>query len=116
MARVDPNVLLDFADTDRQQEVLNAVIKYGSNTKASEFLKCNRRSVDKLIERLSRKAASQGVAPHRDVNHRTMDGFNTKFVTSRYDGEGNLQGQYVRQEKEKSITLSEIIDAIEGFE
>jgi len=116
MARVDPNVLLEFADTDRQQEVLSAVIKYGSNTKASEFLKCNRRSVDKLIERLSRRAASQGVAPHRDVNHRTMDGFNTKFVTSRYDGEGNLQGQYVRQEKEKSISLSEVIEAIEGFE
>jgi len=116
MIKADPRTLIEFTTTDRQKEVVNAVIKNGSATKAAKELKCDRRTVDKMIVRLEKIAASNGVAPHRDVDHRTMEGFNTKFVTSRYDGEGNLQGQYVRQEKGKSISLSEVIEAIEGFE
>jgi len=114
MARVDPNVLLDFADTDRQQEVLNAVIKYGSNTKASEFLKCNRRSVDKLIERLSRKAASQGVAPHRDLIHQTAEGFNAKRISTAYKEDGSVALQWVIQEPEKQSIQERLAYMIEG--
>ncbi len=115
MARVDPNVLLEFADTDRQQEVLSAVIKYGSNTKASEFLKCNRRSVDKLIERLSRKAASQGVAPHRDLIHQTAEGFNAKRISTAYKEDGSVALQWVIQEPDKQSLKQRLDYMLEGL-
>jgi len=115
MARVDPNVLLDFADTDRQQEVLSAVIKYGSNIKASEFLKCNRRSVDKLIERLSRRAASQGVAPHRDLIHQTAEGFNAKRISTAYKEDGSVALQWVIQEPDKQSLKQRLDYMLEGL-
>ena len=62
--RIDPRVLKEFAESDRQHEVIDAVIKQGSATKASKFLNINRRSVDKMLERLEGKAAKEGIAPH----------------------------------------------------
>jgi len=87
--------------TDRQLEIVEAVIKYPNKQLAANALGVSRSTVRNAIKGVEKKAAANGVAPHRDVNHRTMEGFNAKFVTSRYDGEGNLQGQYVRQEREK---------------
>lgn len=87
--------------TDRQLEIVEAVIKNKTKQGAAEALGLSRSTVRNAIKGVEKKAAANGVAPNRDVNHRTMEGFNTKFVTSRFDGEGNLQGQYVRQEREK---------------
>ena len=87
--------------TDRQLEIVEAVIKYPNKQLAANALGVSRSTVRNAIKGVEKKAAANGVAPNRDVNHRTMEGFNTKFVTSRFDGEGNLQGQYVRQEREK---------------
>ena len=87
--------------TDRQLEIVEAVIKYPNKQLAANALGVSRSTVRNAIKGVEKKAAANGVAPNRDVNHRTMEGFNTKFVTSRFDGDGNLQGQYVRQEREK---------------
>ena len=109
--------LLSFCETETQRETVEAVIKCGSHKKAAELLGKNRRSVDKLIKRLERHAAVNGVAPHRDVDHRTMEGFNTKFVTSRFDGEGVLQGQYVRLERETfdlDVMLDDFKEGLKG--
>lgn len=115
MASIDPNVLLDFADTDRQQEVLSAVIKHGSNTKAAEVLKCNRRSVDKMIQRLSRRAASQGVAPHRDLIHQTAEGFNAKRISTAYKEDGSVALQWVIQEPDKQSLQQRLNYMLEGL-
>lgn len=115
MASIDPNVLLDFADTDRQQEVLSAVIKHGSNTKAAEVLKCNRRSVDKMIQRLSRRAALQGVAPHRDLIHQTAEGFNAKRISTAYKEDGSVALQWVIQEPDKQSLQQRLNYMLEGL-
>lgn len=115
MATIDPNVLRDFADTDRQQEVLSAVIKHGSNTKAAEVLKCNRRSVDKMIQRLSRRAASQGVAPHRDLIHQTAEGFNAKRISTAYKEDGSVALQWVIQEPDKQSLQQRLNYMLEGL-
>jgi len=36
MAKIDPNVLKEFAETERQAVVCQAVIENGSNTKAAD--------------------------------------------------------------------------------
>jgi hypothetical protein len=87
--------------TARQLEILNAFLKHSSQKGAAAELGVSQSRISQAMKRIHKKAALSGVAPDRDVNHRTMEGFNTKFVTSRFDGEGNLQGQYVRQEREK---------------
>ena len=101
--------------TDRQKEILTVFMDSTSKQDAANKLNISRSTVKAAIKSVEKKAALAGVAPDRDVNHRTMEGFNTKFVTSRFDGEGNLQGQYVRQEREKVDLDAMLNDFKEGL-
>ena len=102
--------------TDRQWEILTVFMDSTSQQDAANKLNISRSTVKAAIKAIKKKAALAGVAPDRDVNHRTMEGFNTKFVTSRFDGEGNLQGQYVRQEREKFDLDAMLNDFKEGLQ
>ena len=102
--------------TDRQKEILTVFMDSTSQQDAANKLNISRSTVKAAIKAIKKKAALAGVAPDRDVNHRTMEGFNTKFVTSRFDGEGNLQGQYVRQEREKFDLDAMLNDFKEGLQ
>ena len=102
--------------TDRQWEILTVFMGSTSQQDAANKLNISRSTVKAAIKAIKKKAALAGVAPDRDVNHRTMEGFNTKFVTSRFDGEGNLQGQYVRQEREKFDLDAMLNDFKEGLQ
>lgn len=109
--RINPEVLYEFADTDRQREIIKAVQKAGSHTKASKQLGINRRSVDKTILLVESKAAAKGVAPHRDLTHQTAEGFEAKRISTAYKDDGSVALQWVIQEPEKR-SLKEKLDAM----
>lgn len=113
---IDVELLLDFANTEKQKKVIRTVKECGSNNKAAKKLNVNRRSVDIMMKRLEARAAAQGLAPHRDLTHRTAEGFQTKRVSTAYNQDGDIALQWHIQEKQKGASLSEILDAIESFE
>ena len=114
MDRVDPRSLLEFARSESQTRVLNAVIEHGSNTKAADALGMNRRGVDKTVKRIEGYAATKGVAPHRDLVHQTAEGFDAKRVSTAYKEDGTVALQWVIQEPQKK-SLKERLDLmIEG--
>ena len=101
MAHIDHRLLYDFVTTDRQREMLDAVITHGSHRKAAKVLKINSRTIDKSMKRLQIRAACKGVAPHRGVNRQTMEGFEAKRISTAYKGDtGEVALQWVIQEKE----------------
>ena len=61
--KINPEVLLEFCNTDRQKEIINALISQGTAIKAAKYLGINRRSVYRTTERLEKRAASQGRSP-----------------------------------------------------
>ena len=111
MDKIDPNVLLEFAKSDRQKEVCTAVIKTGSNAKAAYALGVNRRTVDKTMQRIERFAASKAVAPHKSVDRETMEGFDAKRISTAYKEDGTVALQWVIQEPQKR-NMREKIDAL----
>ena len=112
--KVDPRILKEFAESERQHEIIDAVISAGSASKAANILGINRRSVDKTVTRLEGKAASKGVAPHRDLTHQTAAGFETKRVSTAYKEDGSVALQWHIQEPQKQ-SLKERLDLmIEG--
>lgn len=114
MDRIDPRSLLEFARSESQTRVLNAVIEHGSNTKAAEALGINRRGLDKTVKRVEGYAAAKGVAPHRDLVHQTAEGFDAKRVSTAYKEDGSVALQWVIQEPQKQ-SLKERLDLmIEG--
>ena len=111
MSKIDPSVLLEFAKSDRQKEVCNAVIKNGSNAKAAYALGVNRRTIDKTMQRIERFAASKAVAPHKSVDRETMEGFDAKRISTAYKEDGSIALQWVIQEPQKR-NMQEKIDAL----
>jgi len=111
MSKIDASVLLEFAKSDRQKEVCNAVIKNGSNAKAAYALGVNRRTIDKTMQRIERFAASKAVAPHKSVDRETMEGFDAKRVSTAYKEDGSIALQWVIQEPQKR-NMQEKIDAL----
>ena len=107
---IDYSFLRNFTKTQTQENTLEAVIAHGGNQAAAgKSLGVSQSSVWQLVNRIETCAAQEAVAPHRDVDHQTMEGFHAKFVTSRYDGDGKLQGQYVRQERDKDDDTQEVL-------
>jgi len=120
--KVDPRILKEFAESDRQHEIIDAVISEGSASKAAKVLGINRRSVDKTVTRLEGKAASKGVAPHRDLTHQTAAGFETKRVSTAYKEDGSVALQWHIQEPQKQslkerlgLMIDGIKDDLSGF-
>lgn len=116
MSKIDPRVLKEFATTERHHQVLDAVIELGSANKASKKLDCSRRTVDVMLRRLEKYAATQGIAPHRDLTHQTAEGFEAKRISTAYKEDGSQALQWVIQERAKGLSRDQIVDAIEGFE
>ena len=113
--KADPRILKEFAESQRQHEVIDAVISQGSQTKAAALLQVNRRSVDKMIISLEQKAAKEGIAPHRDLIHQTAAGFEAKRISTAYKDDGSVALQWVIQEPEKK-SLKERLDLmLEGM-
>lgn len=118
MDKLDPAILksLDLDLTEAQTRYLDAVIECGSHTKAAKKLGIGRRAVDRGMKIIERKAATQGVAPHRDMTHRTAEGFQTKRVSTAYNQDGDIALQWHIQEKSKGADLETLLAAIAEFE
>ena len=117
MEKIDPRTLLqlDIPKTDRQVEYLEAIIECGSQSKAANKLGINRRSVDRSIKLLERKAAAVGVAPHRDLTHQTAEGFEAKRISTAYKDDGSVALQWVIQEPHKRDLRAKIEALLDGL-
>ena len=115
MAKVNYQLLQEFAETDRQKEVLAARIQHGSNKQAAKVLGVNSSTVDRTINLIESRAASYAVAPHRDVNRQTMAGFEAKRVSTAYKEDGTVALQWVIQEPEKRHIREKMEAMVEGF-
>lgn len=73
-------------------ELLAAIAAHGSNTRAAQSLGLDRRSVDRRAKRL----ALRGHSPEHDMTKTVPDGFVVKGVSSYYDRDGKLSGQWVK--------------------
>lgn len=65
--------LFPFCNTDRQREVLQAIIDNGSQRAASRALKVAKNNVDQIVVVLKKRAAQAGIAPDRDLNYPLTD-------------------------------------------
>ena len=82
--------------TVRQLEYLEAVEKHGTNTKAAQALGVDRRTLDKSMVALRDKAAWKGYSPNHGMTKTVPEGFRVRGVSSYYDLDGKLKGQWVK--------------------
>lgn len=106
--------LKDYA-TEVQAKYIDAVIEYGSNQKAALALKVDRRTVDRAIEAVKKKAALAGYSPVHDMTRPVPDGFSVKGVSSYYNRDGELSGQWVKSCADRERQEQMIREAIQAM-
>jgi len=87
--------------TDRQRQVVQAVIDHNTQQDAANALNISRSTVKSALKAVRKKAALAAVAPDHDVNHRTMEGFSAKRVSTAFKENGEIALQWVIQEPDK---------------
>ena len=112
---INPDILMPFCTTERQKEILSALSAESNVSEACRKVNCDRRYAYRLLKKLEEKAASQGVAPHRDVNHRTVEGFNAKRISTAFKEDGSIALQWVIQEPEKRDMRAKIDAMVDGL-
>ena len=112
---IDYSVYLQFAKSQRQREIIEAVIKFGGLRKAAKKLNCCYGTVSTTIERIRLVATKQGYSPEHDMVHVAPDPFIVKGTSTYYNNEGKPVGQWVKtaldQDKAK-IMMEEAIAAM----
>jgi len=110
-----PETLIPFCTTERQKEILSALATESNVSEACRQVNCDRRYAYRLLKKLEEKAASQGVAPHRDLTHQTAEGFNAKRISTAYKEDGTIALQWVIQEPEKRDLRQKIDAMVDGL-
>jgi len=86
---------MQFCATVRQVEVLEAVIKYGSNNKAAKATGMHRRSVDHIIQTIKRNASKRLPQAH-DYTKAVPEGYQIRGVSQYVNAEGKVSGQWIK--------------------
>ena len=97
--------LREFAATDRQRDVIDAVIKFGSNRKAASELGITHQAVDNTINAVKKRAAKKGWSPDHDMTKPVPDGFGIKGHSTLYDKDGNVKIQWVKTQVDQERQL-----------
>jgi len=111
---MDLESLKEFA-TERQCQVIDAVIFYGSNNKAAEALKVDKRGLIRTLKRAKEQAAKQGWSPDHDMTHSVPDTHIVKGVSTFYDEHGVPIRQWVKSDLKKEsqeAALQAFVDAL----
>lgn len=99
--------------TDRQRELLKALLDHGSERKAAEALgvaKSNFYAVKKAVQA---KAAMSGDAPEYDYTHPVPPGYVVKGMSTLYDEAGNIKLQWNKTQIDKEAQWQMFQEAVE---
>lgn len=82
--------------TPRQAEFIDAINQCGSAAQAAKMLNVNTALLTTAMKAVESKAARAGYSPAHDMTRPVPDGFNVKGVSTYYNREGEVTGQWVK--------------------
>lgn len=110
-------LLAEYAETETQRQLIDALVEHGSIRKAAKAIGRNTRSVFRTLERIKRNAALHGLSPEHDMTHPVPDGFYAKGVSTYYDEDGKVRGQWVKSQVDKAEQTRILLESIrESFD
>lgn len=115
MTPVD-NELLKFCVTDRQRQIINALIEgSGSGTFAANKCGLARGTITNVRKTIVDRAARQGYSPAHDMTRTVPDGFTVKGVSTYYDKDGKPSAQWVKSAVDQERQLEMFREAVEAM-
>ena len=103
--------LKEFA-SPRQAQYLDAVNQHGGMRPAARALGVNMNSIHGAMAALTRNAARRGYAPLADMSHVVPDGFAVRGVSTYYNADGKVSGQWVKSREDADRREAIVREAI----
>ena len=108
--------LLQFCTTERQKEIIQAVINAdGSCINASKDLDVDRRWVFNTVAKVKKRAEKQGWSPENDMYKTVPNSYKAKGVSTLYDQDGNVKVQWVKSQLTEEDKLEALKNALEDI-
>jgi hypothetical protein len=101
--------------TERQNEFIDAIIKYGSYRKAAERLQIAAGTIQNGIDRLKRKAASRGYSPEHDMTKIAPEPFVVRGISTYYNKDGKASGQWVKTRLDDDKMQAIMLETVEAL-
>jgi hypothetical protein len=103
-----------YCKTDRQQTIVLMKEEGFTWDQIAARLKVkDHREIRRTFKRIELEAASQGDSPNHDMTHTVPIGFNVKGVSTYYNDEGKVTGQWVKSQTDREIQAKMLLEAIE---
>jgi hypothetical protein len=107
--------LLPFAISDVQRRTLQGVAETGTLRGAADKLGMARSAVFQTVQRVRRYAAVRGFSPAHDYTRPVPEGFVAKGVSTYYDKDGEVRGQWVKSSLSAERAREVIEEAIRAL-
>lgn len=112
---MDYRQLLEYCETDRQREIMQAVVDAGSQRKAAKLMGIHERNVSRAVEKVKRYAARRGYSPDHDMTRTAPDGFMVKGVSTLYNQDGEQKAQWVKTSVDSERQYEIIKEAVKAL-
>jgi hypothetical protein len=99
--------------TPAQAKAIDSLVAHGSITNAANALGCEPRQLRRWLSEAKHRAARAGWSPAHDMTKTVPEGFHVKGVSSYYDKNGELLGQWVKTKGDESHRVQLLLDALE---
>jgi len=101
--------------TPTQARYIDLVNQHGNCSAAAPFAGVHQSAIYRAIKAVEKKAALKGFSPDHDMNRTVPEGFSVKGVSTYYDGEGQVRGQWVKSTAdatEREAVLRAFVEAM----
>jgi hypothetical protein len=99
--------------TDIQWDEYCLYCEHKSYTQVAKILNKDRTNIRRSINALISKAAKQGYSPDHDMTHAVPDGYIAKGISTYYNADGIVTGQWVKSASDKERNIQILIDRLE---
>lgn len=108
---IDPR-LLEFCDTERQREIIQAVLDHGTQRSAAVALNKAHGTVANTIQKIRRKAEKRGYSPEHDLTHILPESLTLKGTSTLYHHEKGQMMQWVKTQADKEVLARQVLEGI----
>lgn len=107
---------LDWCKTERQREIVEALLKCGNSTRrAAKLLGCSEGALGRTARNIYEHAALHGYAPDYDMVDAAPDPFVVKRHSQFYDKDGKPTNRWVIKEPSREKLQEHLAAAVEAF-
>lgn len=98
--------------TPLEQAAAEAFVTHGNVVAAAAALGMTAVTLRAHLRELAARAARRGWSPAHDMERTVPDGFHVKGVSTMYDGDGNVRGQWVKSARDGEHKLEALFAAV----